>query len=179
MPITVAILSQLAWFAPPMLIQPSFSGVVRPKWGAALAATVIAGLTVVAAQVAWSLLALGEPASAAFRPMAATLLGAEALDPAYPLDQSGTMTAIVALLFLSAAYGVIVSHVAAECTRAAAPVAGMIAGALIYLVDLYGFPILFPWIAELRSGAMFASHLLFGVVLAALYKSFEADDPGR
>lgn len=45
-------------------------------------------------------------------------------------------------------------------------------GLLLYLVNLYGLTVVFPWFEAARSGAALAAHIAFGVVAMLAYSAF-------
>lgn len=45
-------------------------------------------------------------------------------------------------------------------------------GVLLYLVNLYGLTVLFPWFKAARSGATLAAHIAFGVAAMLAYREF-------
>jgi hypothetical protein len=72
---------------------------------------------------------------------------------------------------LSIAYGVALSVL---ITRFSAPVsllAGAAFGLTLYAVNMYGFTFFFPWFAAARDGITAATHIVFGVAVAAAYGS--------
>jgi uncharacterized membrane protein YagU involved in acid resistance len=46
------------------------------------------------------------------------------------------------------------------------PLAGLLFGLALYLVNMYGFTLLFPWFALVRDWITLAAHLVFGLGLA-------------
>jgi len=56
-----------------------------------------------------------------------------------------------------------------EFTPGNAPWVGVACGALLYLVNFYGFTGLYPWMIEMRGGVTFFAHLLFGGLVASCY----------
>ena len=75
----------------------------------------------------------------------------------------------------------VVAPLASRLRNGSALFAGALYGLAIYVVNLYGFTLLFPWFAVARDWVTLLTHLVFGVALAAGYRLFARDPqrPGR
>ena len=51
----------------------------------------------------------------------------------------------------------------------AAVAIGAVFGMVVYVINFYGFPEVFPWFAMARNWITIVSHIVFGVVLTAVY----------
>lgn len=145
-------------------------------WQGAIAG-IVAGIVFAAFEMIVSALMMG--AQAFFMPLrmiGAIALGAEALDPAYPL-----LTAIVAGILvhvvLSVIYGVIFGEIAAMLRGPTAFIgAASIFGLALWLINFYVIaPFAFPWFLDANPLVQFIGHtFFFGSVLGYyLWKSHQ------
>lgn len=75
---------------------------------------------------------------------------------------------------LSIIYALIPSHFAARLRFRPALLIGAFYGLAIYVVNLYGFTVLFPWFAAARNWPTLLAHLVFGASLAGGCQLFSA-----
>lgn len=99
---------------------------------------------------------------------AAIIMGTRVLQPASSAASWDILLVATLIHFsLSIAYAVIPAHLAGRLRLSPFLVFGAMYGLMIYVVNLYGFTLLFPWFAVARDGVTLATHLVFGVTLAA------------
>jgi len=71
---------------------------------------------------------------------------------------------------LSIAYGLTLSAFISRLSTAAALLAGAAFGLALYAINMYAFTFFFPWFAAARDWITAATHVVFGVVVAAVYR---------
>jgi uncharacterized membrane protein YagU involved in acid resistance len=150
----------------------------RVAWGSAVIAGLVAGVF----YLLWAMLlmpTLGDAPSpwAPARMIAAILLGTEVLPPPATFDAGIVAAAMVAHFALSIIYGLVLAPIIAGMTRTTALVTGAVFGFAIYVINFYGFVVLFPWFVEGRGWIGAVGHVLFGVVLAWAYKALAGPGP--
>ena len=47
--------------------------------------------------------------------------------------------------------------------------AGLVFGLILYVVNMYGVTVMFPWFSEVRDWITVAAHVVFGISVAAVY----------
>lgn len=144
----------------------------RPDWLAAVGAGLCAGAAL-SIEMAGVRLAQGRSVWELPRMTAALLLGPGAGPPPDGFDAALVLVSEGIHAALSIFYSFVVADAVCRLRARAAPLAGAAVGAVVYLVNLYGFTLLFPWFAQERGWAMFLGHLLFGATAAAVYKALE------
>ncbi len=135
----------------------------------ALAVGLGAGVIAVVAQLAlWWLanMPLPETFFRDARLTAALVMGTNVLPP--PLTPQWDILLVATLIHfaLSVAYALILAHLVSRLRTGPALFAGALYGLAIYVVNLYGLTLLFPWFAITRDWVTLATHLVFGVALA-------------
>ena len=106
---------------------------------------------------------------------AALVMGAAVLPPPSTPRWDILLVATLIHFALSVAYALIPAHLAGRLHTGPALFAGALYGLAIYVVNLYGFTVLFPWFAVTRDWVTLVAHLIFGVALAGgcgLFASF-------
>jgi hypothetical protein len=71
---------------------------------------------------------------------------------------------------------VIIAPFSLDSSVGMASLAGAAFGVALYLVNFYGMSDIFPWFADARSWASFASHIVFGLVAANTYLRLETKE---
>lgn len=104
---------------------------------------------------------------------AAIAMGRAVLPPPISFDWPIMLTASLLHGALSIAYGFLLAPLAAKLPARSAMAAGGMAGLLLYLVNMYGFTLLFPWFAASRDWITAAAHVSFGTSAAIAYKYWE------
>lgn len=98
---------------------------------------------------------------------AAILLGPGVLPPPLDLSLSILIAAGAVHFLLSGVFGLVQAPLARLPTPAALA-AGTLAGALLFVVNMYGFTEIFPWFVASRDRATLVAHLAFGLSAAWL-----------
>lgn len=142
-------------------------------WRVATLAGVVGGIVATAVQLLlWWLFtdALPDVFFRDARLTAAIVLGARVLPPA---DVSVAVMAAATLvhLALSAIYGLVLAVLIAPLNSRRALSVGALVGLLLYVINLYGFIVMFPWFAVARDWITLVAHLAFGVSAAAAYRA--------
>ena len=143
----------------------------------ALVAGIGAGVIATLAQLAlWWLadMPLPETLFRDARLTAALAMGADVLPPPSTPQWDILLVATLIHFALSVAYALIPAHLASRLRTGPALFAGALYGLAIYVVNLYGFTLLFPWFAMTRDWVTLAAHLVFGVALAGGCRLFSA-----
>ncbi|PXX95584.1 sodium:proline symporter [Halomonas sp. LBP4] len=142
-------------------------------WRAAIGAGIAAGIVATAIQVVlWE--AFGHPLPEILyrdaRFAAAIVLGREVLPP--PASFAAPVFAVATLVHfaLSIAYGVAIAMLVVRRRLLPGLIVGMLFGAALFAVNLYGFTVAFPWFAAVRDPITFAAHLAFGATAALTYR---------
>jgi hypothetical protein len=73
---------------------------------------------------------------------------------------------------LSIAYALALSVFIARLSTPLSLLAGAAFGLLLYAINMYGFTFVFPWFAAARDWITAATHVVFGIVAAAVYKTW-------
>jgi len=110
-----------------------------------------------------------------FHRIAAMLVGPSALESADAFDSNVIFSALAVHAGLSMIYGLVMAFLIVEFTPGTAPWVGVAGGALLYVVNYYGFTGLFPWMIEMRGGVTFFAHILFGGLVASCYWPLQED----
>lgn len=97
---------------------------------------------------------------------AALVMGSGVLPPPSTPQWDVLLVATLIHFTLSTAYALIPAHLAGRLRSGPTLVVGASYGLVIYLVNLYGFTLLFPWFAVARDWVTLVTHLVFGVTLA-------------
>jgi hypothetical protein len=107
---------------------------------------------------------------------AAILMGRQVLPPPATFDSMIMLVATLVHLALSIAYGL---ALAAMISRLSTPLgwpqpllAGAAFGLVLYAVNMYGFSFAFPWFVLARGWITAATHAVFGMAAAAMYKGW-------
>ena len=143
-------------------------------WRSAALAGVAAGVVATVAQIAlwW---AASEPLPAILfrdaRLSAAIIMGRQVLPPPATFDWSIMLVATLVHFALSIAYGLTLSVFISRLSTPLSLLAGAVFGLFLYAVNMYGFTFLYPWFAVARDWITATTHVVFGVVVVAIYKT--------
>jgi hypothetical protein len=143
-------------------------------WRSAALAGIAAGVIATLVQIAlWS--AASEPLPAMLfrdaRLTAAIVIGRQVLPPPATFDWSIMLVATLVHFSLSIAYGLTLSVIISRLSASLSLLAGAAFGLFLYAINMYGFTFLFPWFAAARGWITAATHVVFGVVVVAVYKA--------
>jgi hypothetical protein len=158
---------------------------LRLRWGALsrrtdLAAAAVAGFAAAAALMVLELLwaavtSLGDPWMVS-RSIAAMVLGQDVLR-ATEFSAMVVAIALVIHYLLGIIFGLAVAAVLSphvgEWGLREALAAGAFLGVGLYVLSFHLMTFVFPWFIDLRGGAAFTAHVLFGMATAGLYHRFE------
>jgi uncharacterized membrane protein YagU involved in acid resistance len=136
---------------------------------AAIWAGLIAGIVFMMAEMLMVAMFLGQSAWGPPRMIAAMLLGRDVLPPPATFDIVVMMVAMMIHFMLSIILAFVLALIAKGRSLGTAVLIGAIFGLVIYLVNFYGMTAVFPWFAEARNWVSILAHVLFGVVLGAVY----------
>ncbi len=140
---------------------------------AAVSAGVAAGILATAVQIVlWTIFTDALPAIF-FRDSrfaAAIVLGRDVLPPPASFDGRIILIATLVHFALAIAYGLILARFIAGLRIGASLLAGAAFGLGLYAVNMYGFTAAFPWFASSRDWITALTHLVFGTVLAGVYR---------
>lgn len=105
------------------------------------------------------------------RMIGAMLLGKDVLPPPATFDFVVFMVAMMIHFVLSVLLGIILGWIISRWRLGlmASILVGALFGLVTYLVNFYGFTVIFPWFAMARTPITLVSHLAFGVVLGWAY----------
>jgi hypothetical protein len=143
--------------------------------GAAISAGIISGIIATVVQMAlWWLFQepLPETLYRDARLAAAILMGAEVLPPPASLNWKVMIVATFIHFLISIGYSIILAYL---ISRLGMPFSlfslfvGAIFGAFVYVVNMYGFTVIFPWFSMVRDWITFFTHIAFGISLAGIY----------
>jgi len=146
---------------------------VPVNWSAAAYAGIIAGIIATVVQIAlWSVFADALPAilfrDARFA--AAIVMGRKVLPPPASFDWTVMLVATMVHFALSVAYGLALSALIRRLRTLPSMLAGAAFGLCLYGVNMYGFTAVFPWFEATRDWITVATHAVFGVAAAGVYK---------
>jgi hypothetical protein len=152
-------------------------------WRSATLAGITAGIVATLFQIALWWLASEPWPTSLFRDArlaAAIVMGPRALPPPVSFDAPIMLVATLVHFALSSAYGLMLSAMLSRPSmRLSLPrclFAGAAFGLALYAINMYGFTLLFPWFTLARDWVTVATHAVFGVVVATVYR---ATDPKR
>jgi hypothetical protein len=147
----------------------------RIHWRSAALAGIAAGVVATLAQIAlWWV--SSEPLPAILfrdaRLTAAIIMGREVLPPPATFDGSVMLIATLVHFALSIAYGLALSVFISGLSTPLSLLAGAVFGLSLYAINMYGFTLVFPWFTAARDWITAATHVVFGVIVAAVYKTW-------
>ena len=141
---------------------------------AAVYAGVAAGILSTIVQIAlWSVFSDALPAIL-FRDArlaAAIVMGRGVLTPSATFGWQVMLVATLVHFTLSIIYGLILCWLISRLTALSSTIVGAAFGLILYAANMYGFTVVFPWFEAARDWITLASHLVFGVVAALVYKA--------
>jgi hypothetical protein len=105
---------------------------------------------------------------------AAIVLGSGVIDSAMSADRQIWLVATLVHFALSIAYGVVLAAAIHNLAFAPSLLAGALFGFAVYALNMYGFTLLFPWFKAARDPITVATHLVFGVSAAFVYRRLAA-----
>ncbi|EPC03650.1 hypothetical protein L861_19140 [Litchfieldella anticariensis FP35 = DSM 16096] len=142
-------------------------------WRAAIWAGIVAGIVATALQIVlWAVFGhpLPETLYRDARFVAAIVLGQDVLPPPASFVPLVFSVATLVHFALSIAYGIAIAMLVLRRLLLPGLIVGLLFGAALFAVNLYGFTALFPWFAAVRDPITFAAHLAFGATAALTYR---------
>ena len=145
-------------------------------WRAAVWAGLIAGAVFMMVEMALVGTVGGASPWGPPRMIGARVMGQSVLPPPATFDAVIMMVAMVIHFLLSVLFGVVLGWAISRWRigMAAALVAGLIFGLVVYFVDFYIMAAIFPWFAMARGAISISAHAIFGSVLGAAYRALAA-----
>lgn len=122
----------------------------------------------------WAQMPLPETLFRDVRLTAALIMGTDVLPPPLTLRWDILLVAALIHFVLSVTYALIPAPWAGRLPAGPAFAVGALYGLAIYLVNLYGFTLLFPWFEVARDWVTLATHVVFGISLVGGYRMFSA-----
>lgn len=145
-------------------------------WRATIWAGVIAGILATLIQVLLWLAFTDDFPGILFRDArltAALALGSSVLSQSATFDAGIILTATLVHFALSIAYAGLLVSFTVRLGSVSALLAGAFFGIALYLVNLYGFTLIFPWFAQARSWIALIAHAVFGVTVISVYRCLD------
>jgi len=102
---------------------------------------------------------------------AALLLGSSVLPPPATFDIGAMLVASLIHFALSIIYAALLIALTARLGTMAALMAGAALGLVLYVINLYGFTLLFPWFTQARGWIALIAHGVFGTGTVLAYHS--------
>ena len=145
-----------------------------PDWPAAAVAGLVAGAVAMVIDLLWTTLLQGGNPWHTSHLVAAMLMGPELLNgPTQAFSLNVVAVALLTHYALGIVFGCIVAFIVTgfhyEGSLPMLEIVGGLFGMALYVVNFYVLVRMFPWVAELRSGAYFVEHLIFGMTAAMVY----------
>ena len=153
-----------------------------PDWTVAAVAGLAAGAVLMVLDMIWSSLFAGGGPWQTSHMIAPIFVGSQvAQTHAYSFSAGVVAIALATHYVLGIVFGLILgtvmAHLNLDTTLRRAVSTGAVFGIALYVIDFYGIVRLFPWLAELRSLATLAAHMVFGVVAALVYWRYQRSPP--
>src|SRR5215831_11105631 len=145
-------------------------------WGAAIWASVIAGLVFAVLEIAMVPMIQGKSPWAPLHMIGAIALGPGAMASPDTFDLGIVATAVVVHMVLAIIYGIILAYIVTRATTGMAVLIGAVYGLALYFINFYGFSKWFPWFAEARDSISIFTHIVQSGLMAYLYKLYSAED---
>jgi hypothetical protein len=142
------------------------------NWGAAIWASVIAGLVFAVLEVVMVPLFQGKSLWAPLHMIGAIALGPGAMASPDTFDLGIVATAVVVHMILAIVYGVILAYIIMKMDVGMAVIVGGLYGLALYFINFYGFTRWFPWFADARDWISIFTHIVQSGLVAYLYKLY-------
>jgi hypothetical protein len=145
-----------------------------PDWTAAVVAGLVAGAVAMVIDLLWTTLMLGANPWHTSHLVAAMVIGPDLLQgPTHAFSLGVVGVALLVHYVLGIVFGSIVAFIVTgfhyEGSLPMLEIVGAVFGMALYFLNFYVFVRMFPWVAELRSGAYFVEHVVFGMTAALVY----------
>jgi len=103
---------------------------------------------------------------------AAILMGQEVLPPPAAFEWKILIVATFIHVGISIVYGLILAFLICRLSLLRAMAAGSVYGLAVYVINMYGMTLLFPWFSAARDWITILTHAVFGFSVAATYNTF-------
>ena len=147
-----------------------------PDWAAAVVSGFVGGAVLMVLELLWSSLIAGTSPWEMSHMISAIVMGPDVLQST-DFSLSVVATALITHYVLGIVFGVILCGIMApfhfDSSVGMALLAGAGFGLILYVFNFYGMSRFFSWFAEMRSWAALLTHLIFGMVTAAIYLKLE------
>ena len=143
------------------------------RWGTAACAGLVGGVVFLMMEMLLIWIAMGQSPWGPPRMMAAMVMGKSVLPPPATFSAPIMMVAMAIHIMMSVVYGVLLCAIVHRMSKGAALATGALFGLVaVYLVNFHVVaPMMFPWFTEAQNWVSVLSHVVFGVVIAAVYTS--------
>jgi hypothetical protein len=105
---------------------------------------------------------------------AAIVMGRTVLPLSGTFDPMVWLVAALIHSMLSIVYAALIVYPASRFGLVVSIIIGTAAGVVIYIVNLYGFTMIFPWFVQSRGGITLLAHVVFGMTLTGTYTALRA-----
>lgn len=105
---------------------------------------------------------------------AAIILGHGVLPPPMTIDGMLLLVATLTHFALSVFYSIVLAAMISRLNLLASLLVGIVYGLILFVINMYGFTILFPWFAAVRDWITMLSHAVFGLASAGAYKALSS-----
>lgn len=144
----------------------------QPDWAAAATAGFAAGAVVMVLELFWSAVVSSHGPWVVSHLIAAIVLGPATLQSS-AFSVTVVALALLAHYVLGIAFGLLLAALIAPFMLDSSPgkvsLAGVVFGALLYLLNFHGMTHFFPWFIDWRGTEALFTHLIFGVTAALMY----------
>jgi hypothetical protein len=150
---------------------------LKSIWLSIILAGIVAGVVSTLIQMLlWLIFTDGLPAFLYrdARLTAAVLLGTSVLPPPATFDVGVMLTATLIHFGLSIIFAAVLAWIDAYLQAVPVFLLGIGFGTALYLVNLYGFTVIFPWFAQTRGWITLIAHGAFGLTAIMVYRGLNA-----
>lgn len=145
----------------------------HPHYQVVIWAGVVAGTLATLIQVLLWIIFTDDFPSILFRDArltAALILGESVLPPPSTFNVWLMLLASVIHFTLSIAYATLLSALTAHLNAIKSQLAGIGFGIALYMVNLYGFTLIFPWFTQARGWITLIAHIVFSMTAVLIYR---------
>ncbi len=142
-------------------------------WRAMIWAGVMAGITSALVQIILWLIFSDDFPGILYRDArltAAIVLGSSVLPPPATFDAAVMLTAAFVHFMIAIICATLLALFTARLDTIPVPLAGIGFGVALYVVNLYGFTVIFPWFAQTRGWITLIAHGVFGLTAILVYR---------
>lgn len=147
-----------------------------PDWTVAAVSGFAAGAVLMVLELLWSTVLMGASPWETSHMVAAIVMGRDTLQ-GVDFNLMIVAIALITHYALGIVFALILSTLIVsfrfDSSLAMVLLSGAVFGVVMYLFNFYGMVQFFSWFAEMRSWATIVAHVIFGVLVAALYWKLE------